>query len=351
MTFPAGLTLVTVTCTFDTLPDGGASGIVQIFYDGPLTGGADNSIVPYVDVTGVLVAGTCDLDVPANNDPGWIPQNFAYTVRATVGGRTRTGSLQLDYQTTAVNLADLVTWDGAVTSGTSYIALSQRGVADGVAALDADGDVTDASGAKITGGGGGGVSPSGTVVAETSFGASSSAGNATAYSRGNHTHGTPTAPTAASVGADASGTAASAVAAHAADTTAVHGITDTADLVLTGDSRLTNARTPTAHASSHADGGADEVSLDGSQVTGGTVGLARLPTGTSSSTVALGDAPAAAVTTHEAAANPHAPYRRTYFETTGTYALVSNARDFIGADDPAGEGFTLADGDKWYEIP
>lgn len=42
---------------------------------------------------------------------------------------------------------------------------------------------------------------SASVVAETSFGISSSAGAATAYSRGDHTHGTPAAPTAASVGA------------------------------------------------------------------------------------------------------------------------------------------------------
>jgi hypothetical protein len=46
-----------------------------------------------------------------------------------------------------------------------------------------------------------GVSPSGTVTAETSYGQASSAGVATGYSRGDHTHGTPAAPTAASVGA------------------------------------------------------------------------------------------------------------------------------------------------------
>jgi hypothetical protein len=44
---------------------------------------------------------------------------------------------------------------------------------------------------------------------------------------------------------------------HEADTTAVHGITDTAALVLTGDTRLTDTRTPTAHAATHATGGTD----------------------------------------------------------------------------------------------
>lgn len=66
------------------------------------------------------------------------------------------------------------------------------------------------------GGGGEGPAVSNTVASETAFGQASNAGNVTTYSRGNHTHGTPAAPTAASVGADASGTAAAAVAAHVA---------------------------------------------------------------------------------------------------------------------------------------
>lgn len=44
------------------------------------------------------------------------------------------------------------------------------------------------------GGGGGGGTPSNTVVSETSFGQASSAGASTNYSRGDHTHGTPAAP-------------------------------------------------------------------------------------------------------------------------------------------------------------
>lgn len=44
-------------------------------------------------------------------------------------------------------------------------------------------------------------SPSGTVAAETSFGVSSSAGAATTYARGDHTHGTPTNPVPAHVAA------------------------------------------------------------------------------------------------------------------------------------------------------
>lgn len=51
------------------------------------------------------------------------------------------------------------------------------------------------------GGGGGGGTPSNSVVTEQAFGQASTAGAAATYSRGDHTHGTPAAPTAASVGA------------------------------------------------------------------------------------------------------------------------------------------------------
>lgn len=51
------------------------------------------------------------------------------------------------------------------------------------------------------GGGGGGGTPSGTVVTETGFGQASTAGSATAYSRGDHTHGTPVNPVTAHVAA------------------------------------------------------------------------------------------------------------------------------------------------------
>lgn len=51
--------------------------------------------------------------------------------------------------------------------------------------------------------------------------------------------------------------ATSALTAHEADTTAVHGIADTAALVLTSDARLSDARTPTDHITTHAVGGSD----------------------------------------------------------------------------------------------
>lgn len=109
----------------------------------------------------------------------------------------------------------------------------------------------------------------------------------TTVALGNHLH-TGVYDPAGSASAAASA-AASALAGHEADTTGVHGIANTANLVLTDDSRLTDARTPTAHKTSHQDGGADELALDASQITTGTLDVGRVPTGTSGTTVAIGN--------------------------------------------------------------
>jgi len=117
------------------------------------------------------------------------------------------------------------------------------------------------------------------------------AGVSTGASRQDHVHNMPSA---ADVGADPAGSAsaaqtaaesyadslasnydsagsAAAVASDLSDhelaSTTVHGISNTANLVYTDDSRLSDARTPTAHATSHESGGSDELTLAQSQVT------------------------------------------------------------------------------------
>ena len=65
----------------------------------------------------------------------------------------------------------------------------------------------------------------------------------------------------------AEATASTALSSHESDTTAVHGISNTANIVYTGDSRLSDSRTPTSHASTHESGGADEITIAQSQVT------------------------------------------------------------------------------------
>lgn len=82
----------------------------------------------------------------------------------------------------------------------------------------------------------------------------------------------------------------------AADKSTIDGLGDAASLdvgtmvgtVAAGDdSRFSDARTPTAHAASHTDGGTDEIALDASQVTTGLVGVARLGSGTADATTFL----------------------------------------------------------------
>jgi hypothetical protein len=66
-----------------------------------------------------------------------------------------------------------------------------------------------------------------------------------------------------------------AVSTHAAVTTSVHGISNTANLVYTNDSRLTDARTPTVHATSHVPGGVDAIDL--TKIVGIGASLPTLP--------------------------------------------------------------------------
>jgi hypothetical protein len=60
---------------------------------------------------------------------------------------------------------------------------------------------------------------------------------------------------------------------HESDTTNVHGISNTANLVYTNDSRLSDSRTPTSHAASHGSAGGDAITISQSQVTDLTTDL------------------------------------------------------------------------------
>ena len=149
-------------------------------------------------------------------------------------------------------------------------------------------------------------------------------GSATDAARGDHVHAMPSA---SDVGADPAGSASTVagnLSAHTSATTSVHGISNTANLVytndsrlsdqrtpldnsvtsakivngtivdadinasaaiapskisgtavVTNDSRLSDARTPTAHAASHASAGSDPVTLAQSQITNLTTDLSN----------------------------------------------------------------------------
>lgn len=85
---------------------------------------------------------------------------------------------------------------------------------------------------------------------------------------------------------------------HIAATTDVHGIADTGQLILEGDVRLSNARTPLAHAASHAGGGTDPLLLVN---LGGDLPVARVTDAVATNDPRLSDAraPAAHAATHQ----------------------------------------------------
>jgi hypothetical protein len=142
MAFPAGLTLVSVHGAFDVPPSGGASGTVRFTSKVALLGSSDNSIIPPFEITAALDAdGEFTVSLPATNDPQWTPTGWTYAVHAAIGAATIRGTLQLDYSSPTVELADLLQVDGAASAGQSYIPLSYIGAADGVASLDADGNL------------------------------------------------------------------------------------------------------------------------------------------------------------------------------------------------------------------
>ncbi len=130
-------------------------------------------------------------------------------------------------------------------------------------------DPNQASKMKWAAAGGGSGTPSDSVVAETSFGASQSAGTASTYSRGDHTHGTPVNPV---TGHEASYNHA-LLHANTNDPTAdqkaaLAGTSGTPSAtnkyVTNDDSRNTNARTPVAH--NHAATEITSGSLDGDRL-------------------------------------------------------------------------------------
>lgn len=209
-TWPEHLPTLTVAI------DIGGPGVVTI--TGPvITVAEDDVVLPRVHEV-IPCNPTGSVVLPKTNAPGILPADFSYAVDIRRGDQVDRGTLSLDTALSGpVQLADLLQLGQDVLPGQSYIRSTARGVAGGVAALDEDGDVTDAQGNKITGGeGGSGPSPGNTVVTEQAFGQSATAGTGTAYARSTHSHGTPTAPTAASVGADPSGTAATALSGHVA---------------------------------------------------------------------------------------------------------------------------------------
>jgi hypothetical protein len=106
--------------------------------------------------------------------------------------------------------------------------------------------------------------------------------------------------------------------------------TDLANRVLGTDSRLTNARTPTAHASTHAAAGSDPLSLSVSQVTGLSTTLAGLASETDMTNAQ------AAISTLQTNVTfllgggtpSSSPVKANWYDGTGTFTGITTLADF-----------------------
>lgn len=188
-------TLITITGTVRN-KTGPLAGRITFISRTLVRDNATNDVMtPHEIVAVVGTDGELSVAIPATNDPGFSPTGWTWEVRPHFTGWDEAFDIAVPYDSpgATLDLSDLAPVP-----------------ADGTGVLYALVNHTHA------GGGGGSLVASSTVASSTAFGQGTVVGVSAEYSRGDHRHGTPTAPTAASVGADATGTAAAAIAAHVA---------------------------------------------------------------------------------------------------------------------------------------
>src|SRR4051812_2576213 len=197
-----------------------------------VTNATDDVIIP----KGVFAAGSLnttpglpslDVQVPAGDDPDNSPNGFQPVLEVTF--LDAPGELYaldvpvaLAGDADGIDLADVVLSESLPIPANVLI----RGVPGGLAELDAEGDVIDAEGNKILAGGGGGGGTGGGLGAANNL---------------SDVPDKPAARTNLGLG-----------------TAATRGVGTSSGTVAAGDdARLSDARTPTAHKTTHAVGGSD----------------------------------------------------------------------------------------------
>lgn len=141
MSFPASLTTRTVKGRFVTYPAGTpAKGKVRIVLNDMMQGPTDDVFVAPFDTDIKLDAnGEFSVILPATNDPQWTSSYYRVTI--TADDKVIRSRFEVPYNDTEpLDLADALNLP-ASTPGESYILLSSRGAAGGVAALGSDGKV------------------------------------------------------------------------------------------------------------------------------------------------------------------------------------------------------------------
>lgn len=197
---PSNVAQVTVTGTWRMrLSDGTtvpATGYVTFTPTTRLQDGGSSEILPMSPVSAAFdAAGHISVTLMATDDPDLAPSGWGYQIDEHVAGAVNSYFALFPAAVPTVDLSTVA--PAAVVPLVGYVSLAAVGAPSGVASLDSGGQVPLSQLGNVPGG----QSPSGTVVSETAFGQGSTAGAASTYSRGDHTHGTPAAPTAGSVGA------------------------------------------------------------------------------------------------------------------------------------------------------
>lgn len=227
--------------------------------------------------------GIFEIEVPATDDPDWAPVDWTYTMVIKLANDYSIYEVSIPYDAPGghLSLAELIpsgTGSGPInpgnyaplvhthsgeqiTTGTINVARLPVGSTAGTVAAGDDPRFDEI--------GGGGGTPATTVVSETAYGQSSAVGVSSLYARGDHTHGTPALPTPAAIGAAATSHnhAATDINSGTLNIARIPTGTSGTTVALGNDSRFTDSRTPTAHAASHASVGTDPITVAQSQVT------------------------------------------------------------------------------------
>lgn len=197
-------TLITVSGTLLDIDGTPAKGHVA-FYSGTtaLSSADDTVVVPSYILVPVELDGTFEVELPATNDPAWTPEGWTYKVVVNYNGNRYSFSTVIPYDANdgLINFSELLP---ALEGGSELYAAFNH-----------------------THGGGGGGSTAWVDIT----------GKPTTFPPSTHTHDdryfTEAEVTTALSGKENTGVAATAVANHEADTTNVHGISNTANLATT----------------------------------------------------------------------------------------------------------------------